>query len=260
MPPVGRSSLGMNMGYRWGPEPAVRACARRALARAARRFGGRWVAAGLALAVLAAAPAPADDAAILSRHAVVINSNVIGSAFLLEDGLAVTNRHVVRGLHPGGRVVLLAADGGQAEGRLIGASRRMDVAALAVPKGFMPVVAGTDARVAAGLAVSAAGIDAGAGGTGRRLAVAGVVVDPSERIPAFGPGLVAWMPGARPGFSGGPILDGRGRFVGMLTAIRPVSGAAAPASGGTGGLPAVEAFILRADVVRAEVRRLVAGR
>ena len=110
------------------------------------------------------------------------------------------------------------------------------------------------------MAVTAAGIDAGEGGAGERLALAGVVLDPREDLAAFGPGLVAWLPGARPGFSGGPLLDERGRLVGMVTAIRPAEGSGpVAAAGGGGGRPAVEAFALRAGEVRAEVRRLLAA-
>ena len=111
-----------------------------------------------------------------------------------------------------------------------------------------------------GMAVTAVGIDAGDGGAGERLALSGVVLDPREDLAAFGPGLVAWLPGARPGFSGGPLLDERGRLVGMVTAIRPAEGGPGwrpPAA--AGGRPAVEAFALRAGEVRAEVRRLLAA-
>ena len=96
---------------------------------------------------------------------------------------------------------------------------------------------------------------AAAGGGGARCCV------PRSTSPPSGPGLVARLPGARPGFSGGPLLDGRGRLVGMVTALRPAPrrrrAAAAPAARPP---PAagVEAFALRAAAVRAEVRRLLA--
>ena len=127
-------------------------------------------------------------------------------------------------------VVLLAsrAGGGSAEGRVIAVSPRMDLALAARAAGFPAGGGGARTRRSGpGLAVTAAGIDAGDGGAGERLALSGVVLDPREDIAAFGPGLVAWLPGARPGFSGGPLLDERGRLVGMVTAIRP-AGAAGP--------------------------------
>jgi S1-C subfamily serine protease len=52
------------------------------------------------------------------------------------------------------------------------------------------------------------------------------------------------MPGIRQGFSGGPVFDGGGDLVGMVAALRPK---------GSGS----DAFILTADAVRAEARRLL---
>jgi S1-C subfamily serine protease len=201
----------------------------------------------------------------LDYHAMVANGRVVGSAFMIEDGVAVTNRHVVTGLRPGGAVVLIASGPGRkrAEGRLIAISPRMDLAVLAVPRGFLPRLS-DDAPPAVGQPVAAAGVDAGNGlQPGTLVELSGVVVDAGRTIPAFGPGLIARLPGARPGVSGGPLLDRRGRLVGMVTAIRPGSTAA---SGGTSGFRparnspvAVEAFVLKARELRTEARRLLAG-
>ena len=113
----------------------------------------------------------------------------------------------------------------------------------------------------AGLEVTAAGIDAGDGRAGPRFEVDGTVLEPRARIAAFGPGLIARLPAARPGFSGGPLFDRQGRFVGMVTALRPAAGArrVGGAAARAAAPAAVEAFALRAAEVRAEVRRLLAA-
>ena len=114
----------------------------------------------------------------------------------------------------------------------------------------------------AGLPVVAAGIDAGGGASGLpRLELAGRVVETRSRVSAFGPGLIAALPGVRPGFSGGPMLDAEGRLVGMIAAIRPGNAARRPAAaaGAAAGRrgPADEALVLRAAEIRAEARRLM---
>ncbi len=190
----------------------------------------------------------------LAYHAVVVNGAVVGSAFLIAEGVAVTNRHVLRGRLPGEAVTLVAADLRAAEARVVALSPWMDLAVLRVPAGFLPAVAAEDAPERAGLAVTAAGIDAAGDATaGARLEAAGAVVAPRAEIAAYGPGLIARLPAARPGFSGGPLLDAEARLVGMVTAIR--IGPEAAAQGGSG--ETVEVFALRAAAVRAEVRRLL---
>jgi CBS domain-containing protein len=104
-------------------------------------------------------------------------------------------------------------------------------------------------------------VDASGGpGTGGRLELGGAVVAPRAEIAAYGPGLVVRMPGVRPGFSGGPVLDAEGRLVGMIAAIRasPAAGAARPSGfAPIRARPADEAYVLRAADIRREARRLV---
>lgn len=231
-----------------------------------------WGALGLLAAAALVAAVPLAEARSrqavrpLDFHATVLNDRILGSAFQIEDGLAITNAHVVRGLAAGDPVELTASTRGQvrAQGRLVATSARMDLAVLAVPRGFLATVAARDARGIAGQAVVAAGMDAtGSFGPGPALELEGHILAPRADLPAFGPGLVAWLPGVRPGFSGGPLLDADGALVGMITAIRSAQPATAPvALSGVESSPGSsaikeEAFVLRASEIRAEVRRLL---
>ena len=92
------------------------------------------------------------------------------------------------------------------------------------------------------------------------MELAGEVVVPRTDIPAFGPGLIASVPGVRPGFSGGPMLDRQGRLVGMVTAIRPGRERHSRLGLRARG-PARRRGGLRAPrrAIRAEVARLLAG-
>jgi S1-C subfamily serine protease len=194
----------------------------------------------------------------LAFHATVTAGPTTGSAFLLADGLAVTNAHVIGDRAPGAEVTLVAsaAPGRRAAAEVLAVSRRMDLALLRVPPGFGPVAPGADAPLGRGRGLRAAGVVAEATGPGRRLELDGAIASEVFTLPPFGPGLVTRMPGVRRGFSGGPVLDAEGRLVGMIAALRP------PPGGGAAGATraGAEAFVLAAPALRAEAARLLAAR
>jgi S1-C subfamily serine protease len=222
-----------------------------------------------AYALLAGEPGAAGPApGAIVYHATVFNGDLVGSAFALSPTIAVTNAHVVEGRQPGGEVRLIASASGTmpATGVILAISRHMDLAILQIPRGFMTPVPGIAPEGVKGEAVVAAGVDASGGAqTGRRLELQGVVSTPRRDIDVFGPGLVAYIPGVRPGFSGGPLLDRSSRLIGMVTAIRDRSDGASPARGadasrGTGAEAyADEAYVLRGREIRLEVLRLLEG-
>ncbi|WP_424927017.1 S1 family peptidase [Amaricoccus tamworthensis] len=209
-----------------------------------------------------------QQASPLTHHATVINGKLIGSAFALADGLAVTNAHVVDGLGVGDRVRLVesSSGGSVAQARLHAISGRMDLAVLAIPRGFLKPVPGNGTSGRRGTPVLAAGTDAEKGlSPVSLLELDGRVLVPRKNIETFGPGLVVSLPGVRPGFSGGPLLGLDGGLVGMITAIRPganqKSRVVSVASKASGEVHVQrgrsdEAYVLRGPEIRAEVERL----
>ncbi|MBW4707475.1 serine protease [Roseobacter sp. YSTF-M11] len=185
----------------------------------------------------------------LSYHATLFNGAIVGSAFMIADGLAITNAHVVKGRAPGDTVILSTRGKHRVAVQVLAVSQRIDLAILAVREGVLPITPAGPARAQRGEPVYAVGIVANSANPRRRLIIQGTVASDRRSLAPFGRGVIATMPDIRRGFSGGPVFDRSGQLVGMVTALRDSE----QANGRTR-----EAFILSAEEIRAEIGRLVA--
>ncbi|WP_299916072.1 serine protease [uncultured Roseobacter sp.] len=182
----------------------------------------------------------------LSYHATLLNGAITGSAFMIADGVAVTNAHVLGRRGIGEVVTLLAPGKPRGTARILAISPRMDLAILSIDPDLLPVAPAGRARDARGDPIYAVGIVAD-GNPRRRLVISGTVASERRTLAPFGRGVIASMPRVKRGFSGGPVFDRNGQLVGMVAALR---------EGREDNRRTREAFILSADAIRAEVGRL----
>ena len=143
------------------------------------------------------------------------------------DGLIVTNAHVAGR----GPVEVVLRDGRRLEARLVARSRRLDLAALAVESpGLRAAPIGDSRALRAGELVFALGHPFGVAGA----VTSGVVIglEPDAPTTRRRDGSREWLVVGmrlRPGNSGGPVLDARGRVVGISTVMAgPDVGMAVP--------------------------------
>lgn len=143
---------------------------------------------------------------------VAIGRRFRGSGFIIADDQIVTNAHNLRGEE----TTVTFADGTRAVGRIAGIDVDGDLAVIGVGTDGRPALAWADRPARVGSAVLAAA----AGPDGPRLSIGFVSgVGRSFRSPSgalVGPAIEHTAPLA-PGASGGPLLDGEGRLVGIDT-------------------------------------------
>ena len=180
-----------------------------------------------------------DDAAhigdrVLSSLA-QINSghrSVGAGAIWHSDGLILTNAHVVLGRH--GQVADTLAvtlrDGREFPARLVAYDIQRDLAALRIDAhGLTSVEVGNSRHLRPGDFVMSLGFPWGAKGG----ATTGVIIGSGTDLPELGNGHHEWIAASlhlRPGHSGGPMVDSRGRVIGINTLMNgPEVGIAIPA-------------------------------
>lgn len=226
------------------------------------------LAAGLAgLGACAAPPAdqaqgtPAAQVATESLVSLQANGVSVGAAVAIGEGRFVTNAHVLRQASAG--LELRRADGSEAvAARLLAISPRMDLAVLEIGRDFAHPAPRAAPLATRGPRPGEPVWAVGPQGLGRAVAT-GHVLRPRVEMQGFGPGFTAGL-GAVMGFSGGPVVDGQGRVLGLTTAL-PAPGAA-PVVAALTGLDLVgyaegsrrQVFALDIQDVLAEARRLTA--
>jgi serine protease Do len=143
-------------------------------------------------------------------------AHALGSGILLtSDGLVLTSRHVIDGADD---VRVELDDGRSFEGRVVARDALLDIALvrLAGARGLPVAELGSSEAIRAGEPVIAIGNPFGLGPSVRR----GVLSAPAREV-GEGPAgeLLQNDAAVNPGDSGGPLLDARGRVIGVNTAI-----------------------------------------
>lgn len=171
-----------------------------------------------------------------------------GSGFVLDtQGRIVTNYHVIADAE---EVEVVLADGTAASARVIGADAYYDLAVLQIdidPSHLRPVELGSSSELRVGQRVIAIGNPFGLD----RTLTTGVISALGRTIeresgPALGEAIQTDA-AINPGNSGGPLLDSRGRVIGINTAIQSPTGA----SVGIG-------FAVPVDIIKRVVPELIA--
>lgn len=133
-----------------------------------------------------------------------------------RDGQILTNAHVVAGAR---KIEVVLADGRRYEGAVRGADRSCDIAAVKIGARDLPVAELNERPLRIGQLVIAVGNPFGLGWT----VTAGVVsaLGRSLQVPngVKLENLIQTDTPINPGSSGGPLVDTRGRIVGITTAV-----------------------------------------
>ncbi len=179
----------------------------------------------------------------------VQHSQGLGTGFLIDDeGRILTNAHVVEGAR---NVTVTYADGTEQDAKILAADASIDLAVLdvgSVPPGAKPLPLGESARLTVGDPVVAIGNPLGfeqTATTGIISALKRQICSPNESIIA---NAIQTDAAINKGNSGGPLLDLRGRVIGINSQI-------VSQSGGSEGI----GFALPIDTVRPVAEAIIAS-
>ncbi|MBH5135050.1 trypsin-like peptidase domain-containing protein [Streptomyces sp. HB-N217] len=167
-----------------------------------------------------------------------------GTGFVLDDrGHILTNNHVVEPAGSGGEITVTFNSGDTAEATVVGRDSGYDLAVVKVKgvSGLTPMPLGNSDNVRVGDPVVAIGAPFDLAGT----VTSGIISAKERPITAGGEegdgSDVSYVDALQtdapinPGNSGGPLLDGRGRAIGINSAIRSADSGSAESDGGQAG-------------------------
>lgn len=155
-------------------------------------------------------------------------SQGLGSGFVIDsDGHIVTNAHVVQGADA---VDVIFSDDTILPGTVVGMDLHSDLAVVKVdslPQGVEPLALGDSDSLAVGQTVVAIGNPYGLDGTLTRGIISALGRTISSLTSFSIPQAIQTDAAINPGNSGGPLLDSRGRMIGMNMAIASKTGESA---------------------------------
>ncbi|MFD0901088.1 S1C family serine protease, partial [Actinomadura sediminis] len=153
-----------------------------------------------------------------------------GTGFIVEGGYIITNNHVVSGGGAGGRIEVVFNDKKTLPATIKGTDSGTDIAVIK-PEGnheLKPLPLGDSAALAVGDPVIAIGSPLGLQGS----VTTGIVSSLNRAVPVGGEGggdssylnAIQTDAAINPGNSGGPLVDMKGRVIGINTAIATLGG------------------------------------
>ncbi|WP_433477406.1 trypsin-like peptidase domain-containing protein [Spirillospora sp. CA-142024] len=153
-----------------------------------------------------------------------------GTGFIVNGGYVITNNHVVAGTGGSGQIQIVFNDKKTLPATVKGADPSSDVAVLK-PEGqhsLPPLAVGDSSAIAVGDPVIAIGSPLGLQGS----VTTGIVSSLNRAVPTQGEGgadasylnAIQTDAAINPGNSGGPLVDAKGRVIGINTAIATLGG------------------------------------
>ena len=163
-----------------------------------------------------------------------------GSGFVVRsDGYVLTNNHVVANAADGGSLRVLLQDGRTLDAVIVGRDPSYDLAVIKVDATGLPTASlGNSDGVVVGDTAVAIGSPLGLEGT----VTSGIVSSLNRPVTAGGSGELAYINAIQtdaainPGNSGGPLVDARGRVIGVNSAIAGLGQSADGSQQGSIGL------------------------